>query len=1176
MNIAFANDRKSIKTHLKNSLFLVLAIATFAVAVFSSLPQSKVVSITSTVNNAYNTVATKAGIEEKNLNNNSLLGSTNAFGFCGQDTGYGMKSSNSWSSSFADISYPNLTNRRFTIQEAFGNSMRFVGYYGEGDGPMLVASKEENPPEFVKVEKERLESVRNLNSCLWNKIGLSIGNGFFSISNSIVGLMTNVTSAVFNPNFVCDIGTDPNDKNDPGNFCINLVPIIGGKTDSDSSIIKALGNSIYFPLLTIMSLVMAFYMMYQGIVKRQIRKAFGDMLWSFSTVILGILMILNPNLLATAPAQVASAGASCVMGAFSGQNCMTGGSFDELKINDGTAKNSGSKYVCQSKASGTSFNEKVQMNVSSMSCEIWKAFVLDPYSVASFGVNFEQLDTIASGSKGSAFVSEAKGVNPETFCVNLTSSQSASSMKNGRLNLDSSTNKVCNIAAYQLLLLTNAQSGDSRPPEGNSVDERWYNLVEVAGHNDDMWNNWTSTGSSTTNKTLFSGVSILASIGGAMVIFVTGFFALIYYISTILLMVFAPIFLLLGVSPGRGRKIMIGWFEKTISNILKYIVSAAFVVVSVALYGGVLSTTTGIGTTIVFVVVITVALMQYRKEFIEMLGKVNMGGQQLSNAAMDWAAQKSKKGYDTGRDLTKSGIGGAVGSKLAGGSATGGFSAGVKRNLKRGHGVIANTAREYDNVSRDNLNKLDRQVKDYERRQNNKNTAAALKSASNKVTVTKRSKLGNFANGAAIEAIGLNGQGLHSVLAGAGISHVANLNGKFRGSRAGELQHHMANGNMDINALRKNIASREDEVFNDARRAAKDMNLNINLADLKKGRVDLAELRQAEAKQYQQHMKVSDLMARKENGFDVSDEEINSAVEELGRRESIRIQKENEFNNNDDEIRNSLLQSDLKINAPSIQGELESNLAKLNTSIGNTEMTDVDKQMVSTYQDSKDGLDLATSLYKETVSNPNATREEKANAKESLDSAVADYNSAIENTGNNIHVQKEILQDDLQDVKNGNAYDVTVKYAGHSDANDAIGAAKIGDGIVAGNVNEELAPTESSNPDVYEEVVEYNNYDDNSSDIDESRDMNDVFYESAKDLVNSSYAGQGVSQRKIKKKHVKDYMNSRDEGLIEVDDELLIDKGPFKDYRKDRKAKKTIKKNHAKEQTKREMRGRGF
>lgn len=1176
MNIAFANNRKSIKTYLKNSLFLILAIATFAVAVFSSLPESKIVSITNTVNNSYNTVAPKLGLEEKNINNVSMLGSTNAFGiFCGQDTGYGMKSNNSWSSSFSDISYPNLTNRRFTIQEAFGNSMRFVSYYGEGDGPVLVTKKEEDPPEFVKVEKERLESVRNLNSCLWNRLGLAVGNGFFSISNSIVGLMTNVTSAVFNPNFVCDIGTDPNDRKDPGNFCINLVPIIGGKTDSDSSIIKALGNSIYFPLLTMMALVMGLYMMHQGIVKRQIRKAFGDMLWSFATVILGVMMILNPNLLATAPAQVASAGASCVMGAFSGQNCMTGGNFDELNINDGTSQNSGSKYVCQSKASSTGFNEKVQMNVSTMSCEIWKAFVLDPYSVASFGTSFEELDTIASDSKGAAFVREAKGVDPNTFCVNLTSSRSASSMKNGRLILDSSSNNVCNIAAYQLLLLTNAESGSSKPPDKEEVDERWYNLVEVAGHNDDMWNNWTSSSSSTTNKTLFSLVSIAAAAGGAMVIFVTGFFALIYYISTILLMAFAPIFLLVGVSPGRGRKIMIGWFEKTISNVLKYIVSAAFVVVSVALYGGVLSTTSGIGTTIIFVVVITVALMQYRKEFIEMFGKVNMGGQQLSNAAMDWAAQKSKKGYNIGRDLTRSGIGGAVGSKLAGGKATSGFNAGVKRNLKRGHGVIANTAREYDNVSRDNLNKLEKQVRGYEDRKNQRNNAAALKSAQNRVTITKRSKLGNFANGAAIEAIGLNGQGLHSVLAGAGISHVANLAGKFNSSKAKELQDHMRNGNMDIGGLRRNIASGKDEVFNNARASIAEIGMNINLSDLKKGRVELAELRQAEAQEFQQHMKVSNLMERKANGANISDNEIDNAVKELEKRESIRIQKESNFNSNDDSIRNALLQSDLSVNTPAIQDELESNLAKVKDSIGNTEMTDIDKDMVSQYKESKDGLELANSLYKETMSDSNATREEKLNAREALDSAVEDYNATIENTGNNIHVQKEVLQDDLQDVQNGSAYEVTVKYAGHSAANDAIGAAKIGTGIIAGNVNEELAPKESTNKDIYEDIIEYNDidYNDNS---DETRDMNDVFYETANDIIYDSYAGQGVSKRKINKKHREDYRMAHEEGLIDIDDTLPFNEiGPFKGYRKGRKVKRNIKRQ-AREQTNREMRGRGF
>lgn len=613
--------------------------------------------------------------------------------------GYNMNDPVNWGQNFVDTSLDDKTNRLFTIHQAFGNSLRFVLYYGEGDGENFIAAKEEKQPDFVTVEQGRLENERSFESCLIGRIPIALSNVGFTVADSIVLISQFIVGLAFDPNLVCDVDSEGTDS------CLDLVSIIGGKNDSDSnSILGSLTNSVYFPLLAIAALFTGVLLFYQGVVKRQIRQGFFGLMYCLIVTILGGAMLLNPTMLTKAPMTVASTASSCILGAFGGENCM-GESSEGLDTNSFTGTNS-SKEVCKSDVSGADFGDKMQTSVDGTMCQIWKAFVLEPYSVAQFGVPFSELDTRDSSTKGSQFVA-ASTANPNDFCVNLSSTASAGSMRNGTLELNSSKGQVCNIAAYQLYLMTNAKSGGDQLPKSGEIDERWYRIIEVAGNNDSMWNAWTSNAM---GKLANSAISVLVSAAGAFILLVTGAYALVYYVSGIILVAFAPIFLLVGIHPGRGKRIMLGWLEKIVSNILKYVISAAFVVVTIAIYGGVLSTNSNLGMTVIFVFIITVALFMYRKEFTEMLGRANMGGEQLSNSLSERIAGTSRRMADNGRSLAMSGVGGAIGAKIAGGTALGGFKQGAKRNLKMGQGVTANAAREYDNIKLDNKDKLAKQV----------------------------------------------------------------------------------------------------------------------------------------------------------------------------------------------------------------------------------------------------------------------------------------------------------------------------------------------------------------------------------------------------------------------------------------------------------------------------------
>ena len=61
---------------------------------------------------------------------------------------------------------------------------------------------------------------------------------------------------------------------------------------------------------------------YQGIVKRQIRKASGSLLWIAAIVIIGAGVVSKPTMITKAPMVVSNTAASCVIGAFSGNSVM--------------------------------------------------------------------------------------------------------------------------------------------------------------------------------------------------------------------------------------------------------------------------------------------------------------------------------------------------------------------------------------------------------------------------------------------------------------------------------------------------------------------------------------------------------------------------------------------------------------------------------------------------------------------------------------------------------------------------------------------------------------------------------------------------------------------------------------------------------------------------------------
>lgn len=601
------------------------------------------------------------------------------------------------------VNYPedDASGRQFTAQEAFSSNLKFVNYHGEGEGePVfgfnLLADQirdfdgdydGEAPPGYED-KLDQLSDQRSFSTCFMGAAGAELTTVMMTLANLVASVAQFMSIMAFNSYLVC--------TSDTQDYCFDLAGIIGGDDGGDGGIIGVLTDSLYMPLLIIVGAFVGVWAMIVGFKQLQLRKAFIGIGKAALAVVFGLMFLLNPTMLAQAPMTVATTMSGCIVGAFNGENCFT--------QDEGQQELEVSTELCESSANGVGADGQMSMTVNSLSCAIWEAFVLEPYAQGSFGMSLSELNT--DNEEMSELIDSA-GFESEQYNVNMRSTASAQDMDGDTLELDSGS-PVSNVAVYQLYLMTDANTGDADAVSSDSLDERWWRIIMLASEDDHMWDAWTSS------SYMISMLSIVTSIAGTIIVFVTSFVAVMYYLISIILMALAPLFFLLAVLPGRGWSLFVGWLEQVVSNVLKYIISAVFLIMTIALYGGVLANATeNMFLTLLFVLILTGALWMYRSEIINMIGRVRMGGEQMSSKMGDkvkgWGTRSGRFGKAT--------AGGAVGGAAAAGfggsfkGALGGMKDGAKRDLSRGEGVVGGAAKQAQRITNENKSGASRDTK---------------------------------------------------------------------------------------------------------------------------------------------------------------------------------------------------------------------------------------------------------------------------------------------------------------------------------------------------------------------------------------------------------------------------------------------------------------------------------
>ena len=553
--------------------------------------------------------------------------------FAGFENGVGFSMEpNTVSLPAKDMINSNVGSRTYTIDELFSRSAGFAIPYGtlEEDNTWILghpANKivEEKNKNLSEEAKERLKkqgggffsgSIR-----LWG-IPSSLAIMGSDIATSVAFLCANIISwlvkMLFDPPLVKA-----------------LVELIGG-TDAKAGLISNLGKNVFYPLSTLAFLTVAVYLIWEGLIKRKFRASFGALGWSLLAFALGVFTVVNGQLVAKAPTEINATIANCVLSAASGKSCLN---------STGTNPKESTNSMCDADTSqSVSAAEAASINAGRFSCIVNKAIVYDRWAEQQFGYSLDELWTVNPPDGYKVWPQDKLSGAPTDYCVNFYTADSPNQMSSAT---KFTSNSKCNIALAFMASRTDADFGEKIG---------FPTITGTAAMDSQMWNAYSGNGRASVPILLLIASFIIVATFVPVVVY-----ALVYNITATILTVFAPIFLLIGIHPGRGRKIFLGWLESIISNILKYMASCFMVIVMIFIYGAAFSK---MNQAQVFVasVILGVTFVSYRKELVNLMGAVNMGGARVSNIA----GEKLSKAGQKAKYMGMAAAGGAIGGTLAG------------------------------------------------------------------------------------------------------------------------------------------------------------------------------------------------------------------------------------------------------------------------------------------------------------------------------------------------------------------------------------------------------------------------------------------------------------------------------------------------------------------------------
>lgn len=528
-----------------------------------------------------------------------------------QSLGYGMNNTAGWEGSFNVIQLPNKEGRIFTLKEAVGSTLEFVNYEGEGDGDDWTVSADPDrmtgAPKTINKDSEKLKGLRSVHTILSGGILNLMADGMNGLTGMFYDFAQNILLIAYSPSTICSDAKDTN-------CVLNLPKITGGDGEHEKGVIGKLYHNFYIPLVFITTVAALVWAFKQVFVNHAVREGITAVLHVIATLVVGTALMLNAGLMASLPLK-----AMQTIGGYA--LSLSSSSGDE---NTGADKQTGNtseaSAMCKSTANDISASDQLVLSVNSMTCTIWRAVRLDPYARAQFGRPFAKLDvkdpTIAEAIKKAE-------VDPDTFCVPLKVAGKPEDYRNKTLKLESGSHKVCNLAAYQLYLKTNAQIDDNARTKDHGIDQNWYKLIAVLQADDNLWNTWTYSWGSGFNRFFVTTIAMITFVPIGVILIIFSFMVIAQMFIVSVMMIFLPLIMLAWLIKGWGSRVAKKYFWFLLGCVASYIMYSVTLAVSVIILSAVIDTIDEMLLVSVFNFLLGFALWKNRAAILSMISNAN-------------------------------------------------------------------------------------------------------------------------------------------------------------------------------------------------------------------------------------------------------------------------------------------------------------------------------------------------------------------------------------------------------------------------------------------------------------------------------------------------------------------------------------------------------------------------
>lgn len=172
-------------------------------------------------------------------------------------------------------------------------------------------------------------------------------------------------------------------------------------------------------------------------------------------------------------------------------------------------------------------------------------------------------------------------------------------------------------------------------------------------------------------------MSILAFVGvlaGGIPVVLLSIKMLFYQFMTIFMFLLAPIFLILGIHPGFGRRVALGWLEYIINLSLKRVGIVALLAVLLTMIRVVLTADMPWIFQVFMVSMSSIAMLMFSGKLLDMIAQVNLNGNSIDDIEGS-VKQKMSQGAGLAVGAVAGGVGAAsVGGSVLKGAATGGLT----------------------------------------------------------------------------------------------------------------------------------------------------------------------------------------------------------------------------------------------------------------------------------------------------------------------------------------------------------------------------------------------------------------------------------------------------------------------------------------------------------------------